>query len=124
MIPLGSRVQTRQRDAVMKVLYLSARPLSAEEAWKQARSAIPKMSAATAFRNLKILVEGGQARRVAGPWKPARYERADVPEHAHFHCSRCETVYCVAAAPITPPAGCKVESVVMFGRCEKCRGKK
>lgn len=102
------------------------RPLSAEETLEAAQRTIPTLGIATVYRALNSMVEAGMLQPVEVPGEAARYERADLEHHHHFHCRSCRRVYDVNGCPgqikQMAPRGFKVESheILLYGTCPDC----
>lgn len=117
---------TRQRAALQAAIAAAGRPLSVDELLEQSRSAVPDMSMATVYRNLKLMTEDGTAHVVALPGEPPRYEAAGHGHHHHFRCRACDRVFDVHACPgnvaSLAPAGFVVEDhdLTLYGRCADC----
>ncbi|WP_119290567.1 Fur family transcriptional regulator [Azohydromonas sediminis] len=118
---------TRQRQAIAEAIVTAGRPLLPQEILERARAAVPSLSLATVYRNLKQLVEDGELRSVALPGDVARYEPAGSAHHHHFQCRQCERVYDVPGCPdhlgAMVPRGFTVEDheITLYGRCADCQ---
>ena len=104
----------------------SKRPLSPREVLDAAQRAQPGLGLATVYRNLNAMVEDGWLVPVQLPGESARYERAGLDHHHHFHCTRCDRAFDIDACPgdlkkLTPP-GFKLtrHEIVLYGRCAEC----
>jgi Fur family transcriptional regulator, ferric uptake regulator len=117
---------TRQRAALQAAIAAAKRPLSVEELLEHARGAVPDMSMATVYRNLKLMTEEGSAHAVSLPGEPPRYEAAGHGHHHHFRCRACNRVFDVHACPGDlsglAPAGFVVDDhdLTLYGRCADC----
>ena len=83
---------TRQRTEILRVIDEAQRPLSPQEILEAGRAAIPSLSIATIYRNLRDLQQDGMIQAVALPGDSPRYEsrRAHAHHHHHFQCSKCQ----------------------------------
>src|SRR5689334_4060499 len=81
---LGQR-QTRQRDAILKVLGEANGPLSTPEIFKLAKKVIP-LGIATVYRTINLLLAAKEIQSVILPSGETRYESADLGHHDHFQC--------------------------------------
>lgn len=124
--PCGMERNTRQRTAIREAIALAARPLLPQEVLDAAQAAVPGLSIATVYRNLRALLDEGELRLVELPGENARYELAGAPHHHHFQCTRCQRVFEVTACPgdlasLAPP-GFTVEDhdLTLYGRCSDC----
>ncbi len=118
---------TRQRAAIREAIALAGRPLLPQEVLQAAQVAVPGVSIATVYRNLKLLLDEGEVRPVMLPGENARYEMAgDGHHHHHFQCRGCQRVFEVEACPgdlaSLAPAGFTVEDhdLTLYGRCREC----
>jgi Fur family ferric uptake transcriptional regulator len=76
--------QTRQRQAIVRVLITAPDHPDAEEVLERARALDPTISQATAYRTLAVLAEKGFLRRHTFDGASARFELADRPHHDHI----------------------------------------
>ena len=53
------------------------------------RKRLPSVAIGTVYRNLGLLVESGEVRRIIIPGEPDKYDRNLTP-HSHLHCVRCQ----------------------------------
>jgi Fur family transcriptional regulator, ferric uptake regulator len=117
---------TRQRTAIRQAIAEAARPLLPQEILQAAEVAVPGLSLATVYRNLRTLVEEGELLAVTLPGEVARYEIAGAGHHHHFQCESCQRVFEVHACPGNlaglAPQGFVVErhELTLYGRCADC----
>ncbi len=80
--------QTPQREAILRVLNESDRPLSAEEVWHRMdgkNSGLP-----TVYRNLERFAQEGWAEGILGKDQVLRFIRClSADHHHHLECERC-----------------------------------
>jgi Fur family ferric uptake transcriptional regulator len=76
--------QTRQRQAIVRVLIGSLDHPDAEEVLERARALDPTISQATAYRTLAVLADKGFLRQHTFDGASARFELADRPHHDHI----------------------------------------
>lgn len=120
--------KTRQHDAICDAIHGAGRPLLAREILAIAGHAVPQLSIATVYRNIKALLQAGRVRPVLFPGQNPRYEwDGHRPGHRHyFQCRGCERVFDLATCPgnldALVPAGFVVEDheILLFGRCRDC----
>lgn len=126
--------QTRQREAIARVLTAAARPLRPYEIRELAQAGGENLGMATVYRELKVLVERRELSVVELPGHSSTYyEKAGEGSRCYSFCRTCERVFSTPwenhAQPldkILPAgfqmAGLKVESslVVLYGRCREC----
>ncbi len=85
---------TRQRAVILDILRKTetSHP-TAETIYREARKVLPNISLGTVYRNLNFLMEQGHVREIrSGNAASSRFE-GERPPHAHFHCTRCQTVH-------------------------------
>ena len=118
--------KTRQRAAIREAIARSGRPLLPQEVLEAAQGAVPGLSLATVYRNLRSLVDEGELRSVLLPGENPRYEVAHAHHHHHFQCRQCQRVFEVEACPgdlseLAPP-GFTLEDhdLTLYGRCAEC----
>jgi Fur family transcriptional regulator, ferric uptake regulator len=117
---------TRQRSAIRNAIDGAERPLSPPEILAIAQTAVPHMSLATVYRNLKVMQEDGSIAPVWLPGESARFEAKHLEHHHHFRCNRCERVFdihgCAGNALHTVPRGFIVErhELTLYGLCQEC----
>ena len=92
---------TRQRTEILRVIDEAQRPLSPQEILEAGRAAIPSLSIATIYRNLRDLQQDGMIQAVALPGDSPRYEslHAHAHHHHHFQCTRCQKVFDIHGCP-------------------------
>lgn len=118
--------KTRQCRAVLDVMTIAGRPLLAQEILQQAAQAVPLLSLATVYRNLKALQEEGAIERVVLPGQNPRYELAGHVHHHHFQCRGCGRVFDLKGCPGNldrmAPRGFTVEDheIILYGHCGDC----
>jgi len=121
----GERI-TPARAAVFGLLHESERALSHQEIESGLGRANP-LDRVTVYRVLDWLVEQGLAHRVAGLDRVWRFSiaREAHDRHAHFQCSGCGKVVClaeIATRRVPLPRGFRSErvEVTIKGRCAEC----
>jgi Fe2+ or Zn2+ uptake regulation protein len=121
--------QTPQREAILRVLQASDRPLTVDEicrAMDQQRSGIP-----TAYRNLERFVQEGWAESILGQDQVMRFVRChSAHHHHHLTCERCGRMVEVEICGIEPSlaamektSGFRVtrHQLHVFGICPGCQ---
>lgn len=120
------------RNTVQKQMILSAvkdlrtHP-SADEIYAEVVKAHPSVSKATVYRNLGMMAESGEIRRVEVPNAPDRFD-FKTERHEHLKCRVCGCVYDVTVPPPPMPSesdGVRAEgySLLYRGVCRRCRQK-
>ncbi len=123
---LGQR-QTRQRDAILRVLHSSSGPLPVPEihALAQKKTAV---GIATVYRTLKMLQQNKQIRAVTLPSGETRYEGEPQAHHDHFQCRVCQQVFDLDVCPLRLKSGEKLpggflvedHQMLLYGLCPSC----
>ncbi len=124
--PLGQR-QTRQREAIGRVIEAATGPLTAREIHARAQEEMAGLGIATVYRTIKLLLEAREIKGVVLPSGEPRYESAGRGHHDHFLCRSCEQVFDLGcplrmARGTSLPGGFVVEDheVTLFGLCPGC----
>ncbi len=118
--------KTVQRNVLRLVFKKAGRPMSAQEAYQEAKLSMPKLGLATAYRVIKEMIEEKFIKAVSLPGDSQRYEVTRQDHHHYFQCTGCNKVYDVVGCPgniskVTPP-GFEVHSheLILYGLCERC----
>ncbi len=82
---------TKQRLLIYKIVSESCCHPTAEMVYEQAKSALPSIALGTVYRNLNLMVEDGEIRRICIPGEPDRFDKTLAP-HGHMLCVRCGKV--------------------------------
>jgi Fur family transcriptional regulator, peroxide stress response regulator len=126
----GFRLTVPRRAVLEVVRGLNTHP-TAEEVHRLVVRRAPRVSLATVYRNLRLLVDAGLLGELPGPL--ARFD-ANTRAHHHFTCLRCGRIADVEA-PVAEPhsrvLSKRVEArtgltithqrIEFFGRCQKCQ---
>ncbi len=83
---------TRQRAVILDILKKNPVHPTAEDIYREARRTLPNISLGTVYRNLNFLREQGLVREVRSHGDTSSRFEAELPPHAHFHCTECQTV--------------------------------
>lgn len=123
---LGQR-QTRQREAILRVLHSASGPLPVAEihALAQKKNTV---GIATVYRTLKMLLQQKQIRAVTLPSGETRYEGEPQAHHDHFQCRVCQQVFDLDACPLRLKNGAKLpggflvedHQMLLYGLCPAC----
>ena len=82
------RRNTIQRQVIREELSKSDQHPTAAELYVMVRQQLPRVSLATVYRNLDLLVSGGMARKLDASPGEARYD-GDLSDHGHLRCLDC-----------------------------------
>ena len=79
---------SKQKDAVLHIIQSSSLHLTAEEIFLECKKQNVRISIATIYRNLGLLCQEGQIRKVSMADQPDRYDKV-TDLHCHAICDRC-----------------------------------
>ena len=82
---------TKQRKLIYDIVRDSMGHLSAEEIYFQAKKKMPSISMGTVYRNLGLMVESKELRKIPFSGKQDLYD-ATMMEHDHAVCLECGKV--------------------------------
>jgi Fur family transcriptional regulator, peroxide stress response regulator len=129
---LGLRL-TGQRRLVLEVVRASDTHPTAEAVHQLVRRRLPRVSLATVYRNLRLLVAQGLVKELTGPL--ARFD-CNLSEHHHFSCLACRRIVDVPGPLTERHARALVRRVAssggfsvthhrieFYGHCGACRTK-
>ena len=80
---------TRQRQAIVEVLFLGQKHMTLDDILKEAKGLHPSVGYATVYRTMKLLVSCGMVDEHKFPDGQARYERMSSHHHDHMICLVC-----------------------------------
>lgn len=83
---------TRQRTVILDILRSHPVHPTAEDIYREARRVLPNISLGTVYRNLNFLRDQGLVREVRSHSDTSSRFEAELPPHAHFHCTECRNV--------------------------------
>ncbi len=123
---------SRQRDSILAFLATRDDHPTAEDVYQGVQKEFPNISLATVYRNLTLLADLGEIRRIAVGDGPDRFD-ARVAPHNHFSCSRCgrlidldmeSIAYIDEIAAKSFPGIIEGHSVLFHGLCPDCAKQK
>lgn len=82
---------TKQRRLIHEIINARAVHLTAEEIYEKAKEQMPDIARGTVYRNLGLMVDSGEIRRIDLAGGAACYDRSVTP-HVHLICKRCRAV--------------------------------
>ncbi len=93
MIPILNLVSimTKQRRLLHEILFTPPSHMTAEEVYQEAKKVCPGISLGTVYRNLKLMTEEGEIKRIPIVDGPDRYDRTVAP-HDHLLCKVCQKI--------------------------------
>ena len=119
---------TKQRKIIKDIIYASYKHPTAEEIFELAKRKMPSIAFGTVYRNLSLLVESGEVRKIDVPNAPSRYDRPQIP-HEHLICSLCGEVKDVTIDGLMPILKEKTGEdlteykLALYYICENCKNK-
>ncbi len=125
---MPTRKYSRQREAIKSFLMECKSHPTAETVYTRLRGDYPHLSLGTVYRNLSLLEEKGEIRRISAGDGAEHYDGNTAP-HQHFICTRCQRIYDVcpdnADSMLQTGASCcpgQVQSccINFYGICEAC----
>lgn len=117
---------TKQRKLIYNIIQSEARHRTAEEIYELARAEMPDIARGTVYRNLGLMIEAGEIRRLELGGGACCYDRTVRP-HIHLICRSCgavsdrmteglpETMSALSGESVTD---CDVK---LYYLCENCR---
>ena len=122
---------SRQRESIKASLMKRKDHPTADALYASIREEFPNISLGTVYRNLNLLVETGEARKLDCGNGPDHFD-GNVKQHYHFICKDCIQVYDMDLGELTQlndsVAGCAPgridsHSILFFGQCNACMEK-
>ncbi|HJC06118.1 MAG TPA: transcriptional repressor [Candidatus Enterocloster excrementipullorum] len=122
---------SRQRESIKASLMCRHDHPTADALYASIREEFPNISLGTVYRNLNLLVETGEIRRISCGDGADHFD-GNTDEHYHFMCRECGRIYDMqleAAAALREldstaqgyaPGVIDSHSVMFFGRCQDC----
>ena len=128
---MTSRRNTIQKDLVRNAVCEMKRHVTANEVYEFVKEFCPTIGKGTVYRNLDILVEEGDLRKVEVPDGSDRFDFT-LENHYHVECVKCGEIFDVDMDVISElekrikdPHGMKYISHDIFfkGICQECQKK-
>ena len=86
------RRNTKQREAILKILQNIRSHPTADQIYDEVRKDIPDISKGTVYRNLQVLAANGAISVLNINGTQSRYEEKQ-DGHYHFRCEECKRVF-------------------------------
>lgn len=86
------RKASKQRDMILNYFQSKEGHLTAEQVFQEMNEMGYKISLATVYRNLGILCEMNELKKIAHPIDGYQYDKTCVP-HYHLHCTKCNRIF-------------------------------
>ncbi|MDO5695738.1 MAG: transcriptional repressor [Eubacteriales bacterium] len=89
---------SKQREAIKEYLRSTHEHPTADTVYENIKLVFPKISLGTVYRNLALLTELGEIKKIAGVSGPDRFD-AEARPHHHFTCTECGRITDIFAEP-------------------------
>jgi Fe2+ or Zn2+ uptake regulation protein len=122
---------SRQRELILKAVQNHPIHPTADQVYTMLKPEHPKLSLGTVYRNLNLLSETGQIRKIRMPNMSDRFDGNTV-SHSHMVCKECGEVYDLQmdwlagkSEFILEQTGFQMEfyELIVHGICKNCRNK-
>ena len=122
---------SRQREKIRTYVAGRRDHPTAEMIYAALKEEDPRLSLGTVYRNLSVLAEQGDLKRIAAQGGPDRYD-GNCDEHYHFVCRCCREITDMPRVGRTELIGQAQEEfdgtiddcrIVFYGTCGECRRK-
>jgi Fur family transcriptional regulator, ferric uptake regulator len=135
MVEKINRRNTRQRRIILEELRKLKSHPTAVDLYEIARRRLPRISLGTVYRNLELLEEMGEIRKLDYHSSQARYDGSE-PDHLHVQCMQCGRVDDVLGVKIKSPLesttelagyqilGLRAAFLGICPNCKRARGRK
>lgn len=119
---------SRQRESIKKYLMSTKEHPTAEVIYQHVKEDYPKISLGTVYRNLTLLVEIGDIRKISTGDGTDHFD-ADTSAHSHYHCKCCHrlmdlevtpSVEQILAASSAGLGTIETASLLFTGVCKDC----
>lgn len=116
---------SKQRNIILKIVQDNCNHPDAYTIYELARKELPNISLGTVYRNLNLLSELGNIKKIIVPNGNDRFDKTII-NHSHFHCIKCSKVLDIEvnldSKNIEKNNNCKIisEDIVISGICQKC----
>lgn len=122
---------SRQRESIKDFLMTRTDHPTADTIYENVRLIYPNISLGTVYRNLALLADIGEIRKLSDAFGPDRYDGRTEP-HCHFSCTCCNRVMDIetdAMNDLIQAAGKNFNGIIydcsanFYGLCEDCAKK-
>lgn len=79
---------TKQRQLILDIIRSSTDHMTAEEIFFEAKQKQTSIAVGTVYRNLGLMAEAGEIKRLSMPNAPDRFDKTILP-HEHIICEHC-----------------------------------
>ena len=88
---MGAIKYSRQRESIKEYLAHTTEHPTADMVYMHIKQIFPNISLGTVYRNLNLLVEQGEVRKISHGSGIDRFD-ADTHKHYHFSCKHCSNI--------------------------------
>lgn len=122
------RRKTRQRQVILEELQKLRSHPTAADLYRIVRQHLPRISLGTVYRNLELLADSGEIRKIQIVGREARFDAA-YTDHHHVQCIQCGRTDDLPASPQiragipkNSPGGWQIQEcrVEFVGLCPDC----
>ena len=122
---------SRQRECIKDCLMRRHDHPTADTLYMSIREEFPNISLGTVYRNLNLLVDLGEIRKLSCGSGPDRFD-GDTSPHYHFVCRECGCVQDISLEPVKALDGLAAEgfdgsieghTTLFYGTCSECKKK-
>lgn len=119
------RTITKQRQMILDIIRADSSHPTADIIYLKAKKKMPSIAVGTVYRNLNLMCEAGEIRKIALPDAADRYDKSIIP-HDHLICTECEKMVDIGLGDLLPlieeRSGAKVHSyeLCIHGICAEC----
>ena len=124
---------SKQREIMLGVIKELKTHPTAEELYIAVTKKDNKISKSTVYRNINILLEIGQIKKISNPVGPDRYDYVSIP-HNHVICEKCGKIYdlyCKIPENLKQDVNNElsgkislISNITLNGICYECKSKK
>ena len=90
---------SQQRERIYQTVLESRAHPTAEMVYQQLKPEMPRLSLGTVYRNLSLMTDAGEVRRITVPEHPDRYD-GDVSPHDHLLCMKCKKLFDIGSVGV------------------------
>ena len=119
---------TKQRLAILEILSSSDGHMTVEQVFERARQTLPNIGRGTVYRNLNLMADAGEIRRLHIADQPVRFDRNPL-QHQHAVCVQCGCIVDIMnieheriRSLAVPQTELVAYALIMYVVCEICAG--
>jgi Fe2+ or Zn2+ uptake regulation protein len=119
----------KYRDLILEIIKASSGHMTAEEIYLKAKQLQPSIAVGTVYRNLGLMAEAGEIRRIVIPDSPDIFDILTHP-HEHLICQKCRDISDISVSSmigyLQKQTGLEILGYDLNIRyiCENCKKKK